>query len=431
MLSQLKRVRLETEDHLRYSPFFRGLLCKYIRWRAPSANGDQQVLAASIDRLCAAARYASDEHTVLSIERQILDRLPLLDPKKVDWSSFGKNLDTKDLPRSILLKPYLGPREKGVLYVSFEQEWFKLLLYADMKEFSDRYSLVVAPSHDPHNLLNYAFAAFYPDRIFTQISNASDADVLPRISAKFAIVPLYASSWVLPELFQTKPLAQRDVDLIMVANFGKYKRHLALFAALQRMSPKRRVLLCGQDQGARTPETLRLEAAYYGVADRIAIQSNSTYPQVTAAMCRARAGVILSRREGSCVAVVESMFAGAPIGLLRTAMVGSRAFVNQKTGVFLDDDLLAEQLETLIENAGSFSARQYAEENLSCHHSSRKLNEVLRQHTLAAGQEWTLDIAPMCWRQDPALVNAADAQRMQADRDFLKEKYGIEVGPWE
>ena len=204
MASLLKRWTLQAEDKLKYSPLVRGVVSRYQRWAA-APNGDQQALAASIHQLCTAARLANDDTAREAIAGQIRDRLGLLRPKEVDWSAFTDHLTDPVLGRSVVLKPWLSPREKGVLFVSFEKDWFRLLLHGDVKAFSDRYDLVVAPSGDPHNLLNCVFAAAYPGKVFTLISNASDLTVLPRLSGNFITVPLYASNWVLPTLFEPRP----------------------------------------------------------------------------------------------------------------------------------------------------------------------------------------------------------------------------------
>ena len=115
-----------------------------------------------------------------------------------------------------------------MLFVSFESEWCKLLAHCDLKAFAERYRLVISPSSSPHNWINYVFAAAYPDTLFTLISNDSDRLVPPRVADNFQIVPLLASNWVNPRLFQPLPRDQRDIDLVMVASFGKVKRHHAL-----------------------------------------------------------------------------------------------------------------------------------------------------------------------------------------------------------
>jgi glycosyltransferase involved in cell wall biosynthesis len=429
MVAFAKRWKIQAEDALKNSPLVRGALSRCKLWTIPGATRDQQTLARSIKKLCAAARFATSDDAVRAIQGQIHKRLQALEPKKVDWSPFAANSNDFRIPRGVLLKPWLGPQEKGVLFVSFETEWFRLLAQCDLKDFSERYYLVIAPSGSPHNLLNYVFAAAFPGKLFTLISNAGDQEVLPRVATNFVVVPLYASHWVLPDLFVPRPWQERDLDLVMVANFAKFKRHYALFGALRQMDRRLRILLVGQDQDDRTAESIRQEAACYGVADQVEIQRNVKYPGVAEALSRARASVILSRREGSCVVVAESLFANTPVAILQSAEIGSRAFINPETGLFLDSSNLAAQLTQFIERAHTFSPRPWALANISCLRSTQTLNAILRDHALKEGQDWTRDIATLCWRPDPALVHKADVQGMQQARHDFKERFGLEVGP--
>jgi glycosyltransferase involved in cell wall biosynthesis len=429
MLALLKRWKLETADRFKCSSLVRGAAGQYLGWTAGTDGQDQQALVRSIVKLCAAARYTTKEARIRAIQRTLQERVGALRPREVDWSPFVKQIDHPGIHRALLLKPCLGPRERGVMYVSFEIDWFKLLWHCDLRAFSDRYDLVVSPSSSPHNILSYVFAGSYPGRIYSLISNHADIADLPHVASNHVVVPLYASQWVLPELFQPRPLAERDIDLIMVANFAKVKRHIALFSALRKLPARFRVHLIGQDQDGRTAQTLHEEAGCYGVARRFTVQSNARYHEVAGALCRARASVILSRREGSCVVVTESMFANTPVGLLEDAEIGSRAFINQATGRFLKHHDLAVQLADLIERAGEFSPRAWAEQNIDCFHSSRTLNDALQQHAQRDGRDWTQDLAALCWRPDPELVRREDVLRLQAEREDVKKTFGIDVGP--
>src|SRR5262249_33711617 len=203
----------------------------------------------------------------------------------------------------------------------------------------------------------------------------------------------------------------RDVDLIMGANFAKFKRHFALFTAIRRMPAHLRIVLIGQDQDGRTMDTIQHEARCFGVGDRFRVLSNQAYRQVVEWLCRARASVILSRREGSCVVVAESLFAGTPAAGLGNAELGSRAFLHAHPGRFLDEDRLAEQLTDFVERADSYTPRQWAVDNISCFKSTATLNSMLKRHALANGGEWTRDIVPLCWRPDPCPAFAADRER--------------------
>jgi glycosyltransferase involved in cell wall biosynthesis len=429
MVLALKRVARETEDWLRYHPAVRRALGACRRWqdrlrpvRAP------QDAARSIARLCTAARMTDDPVAIAELQRTIHERLADLDLAPADWSEFVPDIDRAELAKAAVLKPWVGPREKGVMFISFENQWIKLLRHVDLRAFAERYDLVLAPSGSPHNLINYAFAAKYPGPLFTLMSNAGDAVALPGVSRSFVVVPLYASSWVNPAWFEPLPKAERQFDLIMVANFAKFKRHHVLFQALREMSGDVRVLLIGQDQDARTRATIEDEARWYGVGGRFTLLANQGYRQVADAFCRSRASVILSRREGSCVVVAESMFADAPVAILEDAELGSRAFINEQTGVFLKERDVGRQLADFVERADRFTPRQWARDHISCWKSSQKLNEVLKAHALARGDAWTLDLAPLQWCPDPQLARPEDEARLAAERHELRARFGLIMG---
>jgi glycosyltransferase involved in cell wall biosynthesis len=430
MMGKVKRCAIEGEDWLRYSPLVRGGLSRYklLRDAASTHRGDHD-LARSITTLCAAARLATSDAALAAIMARIHRRVRLLNPANVDWTEFLPNLADRRMARAAILKPCIGEREKGVVFISYEAEWLRLWRHCDVRDFARRYTLVVAPSCSPHHLINYAFPAAYPDRIFSLISNRKDLEIIPRVSPNYVAVPLYASCWVNPNVFQPLPKDQRDIDLIMVANFGKVKRHYVLFKALRRMPSRLRVLLVGQDQDSRTADTIRAEARCFGVEKRFEILSNATYPEVVRALCRAKTSVVLSRREGSCLVVAESLFAGTPAALLEDAEIGSRAFINPATGRFLRHANLAAQLVEFIEAAPKYSPRGWAEANISCFHSTRVLNDVIKRHQLQAGQDWTQDIAPLYWCPDPRLAREEDCRRLVAARHEIRTQFGLDMGP--
>ena len=75
---------------------------------------------------------------------------------------------------------------------------------------------------------------------------------------------------------------------------------------------------------------------------------------MTEYQCNARTSIILSKREGSCVATAECLFANTPMGLLRDAHVGSKAYINERTGVLFSERTLARDLSAFLEASGDF-----------------------------------------------------------------------------
>ena len=255
----VRRLKIEGEDWLRYNAFARNRLSgwKMLRdvWSPPR---DPQAVARSIHGLCAAARLTNSRARVDACIKRIHQRLSVLDASGIDWSEFIPGVKPPNPKSAVILKPYVSAREKGCIYICFEMEWARLLHHCDLKAIADRYSLILGPSSSPpHNLINYVFPAAFPGALFTLISNNDDRDVLPRIAPNAVVVPLFASSWVNPSLIRPLPRSSRDIDLIMVANFAKFKRHHVLLRALRRMPAQFRVELIGQEQDGRTADTIR------------------------------------------------------------------------------------------------------------------------------------------------------------------------------
>jgi glycosyltransferase involved in cell wall biosynthesis len=290
--------------------------------------------------------------------------------------------------------------------------------------------VVLAPVWvSPYGLVNYLLPAQWPGPVFSHLSDPNDAAILPRMAPNYVVVPLLCSSWVNPDWYEPVPFEKKDIDIFMLANFGKYKRHFLLFKALRRLPRSTRVLLIGQHNAGRTRETLMAEARAYGVEGRFELEENATDSEVFSAFARAKTSLILSRREGSCIAVVESIMANTPVGLLANAEVGSRIFINEQTGRFLQEKNLAEQLADFIANAGKYSPRQWAlANNIHCRGSSAILNEIIKRTVLAGGGQWTQDIAPFQWRPAPVPIKAEDKARLQAERREIYERFGIQIG---
>jgi len=431
MTAFFKRLRLELEDWMRYDPRIRRLACWYKSRRAPKADpNDPQSVGRAITELCAAARLADDPETERLLQERIVALVNQLDASKFDWTEFVPEFRNPRISKAAIVKPYVGPNEKGVLYISFESEWIRLLQIPNYRELAERYSVVISPTSSwPHVLITYVFPAIFPGPIFTLISNVRDQVVFPRMSKNLVVVPLYASSWVNPEMHQPLPKSERIWDLLMVANFAKYKRHQALFAALRTMPTDFRIHLHGQEQDGRTADTIREMASWYGVADRFTISSNKPYDEVMKYFAQARTTAILTKREGSCVVVIESMFADTPAAILQDAEIGSRAYINEHTGRFLDGNHLARDLTEFIRSADNYHPRQWAEQHISCFRSSQILNDALKDHALAHGHAWTLDIAPLHWRPDPRPARVEDRQRLAPEQDEIKSRFGLEIGP--
>ena len=424
------RLKIQAEDWLRFNPAVRNLLASAIIFRASGTKAASTVEATRIvHKLCQAARLAATSSMMLKAEAAIARQLPAIDPAQVPWAEFLADFGQERSHKTIVLKRYVSEREKGVVFISFDNQMVRLARAKNLRKFAEHYTIVLSPSWSPpHSIVSYLFPRLYPDSIFCLISNPRDLDLFPRISDSYRMVQLYASSWVDPREFVPIPLAEKNIDIFMLANFAKYKRHHALFAALGELPRNYRVLLVGQRERGRTKETLLREAAYFGVGGRFEIRENVSDEELHHSFVHAKTSLILSRREGSCVAVVESMFANTPVAIYEDAEIGSRVFVNEHTGRLLRHDHLVTQLKDFVETSAHYQPRKWVMENgVDCVSSSRVLNNALKQSALSSGGEWTEDIATLRWRPNPQYYDPHDAERLRPCYEDIERSCGIGI----
>lgn len=418
------RARTEWRDALFYSPTVRRLGSFLYGLRARFSSG-----AAALALDCTAARLAVGQGQKARLEQRIRRRVASLGA--VDWSQWVANWRTDRIEKAVILKPYLGPREKGVVFVAFEYQWVRLLSLPNLEEFAQRYTLVVAPSASPaYGLVQCIFPNRFPGGpVFSLLSNEIDRQSLQAQSGNIVIVPLYASSWVNPDRFYPDPAVERDIDILMVANFAPVKRHFALFRALREVPPHRRVVLVGQPDRGYTIEHVRRLAAAYGVAGRVEILDAVSHEEIAVLLRRSKTSILLSRREGASLIVPESLFSDTPMGILEDAVMGSRAFIQPQTGRFLKHANLGAQLEDFVRHAAQYRPRQWAlDHGISCYRSTETLNRILKEHALASGQEWTVDLVPHAKQPDVMLIGSADWERLKPVYREFYHRYNLILG---
>jgi glycosyltransferase involved in cell wall biosynthesis len=390
----------------------------------------RQTPLARVLTLARAAHICPTGITFRNLCRSLRDELDHLDPADIDWSRIGKQpADVNDVPKGILLKPPISPREKGVLHVPFEDQWLRLFRSGQAAAIAQRYDLILGPSWSPPPEPALLLALkLWPGRLYTFLSNHTDAERMRALSRTLMPIPLLSSSWVDPSSFEPYLKQRRDLDIVMLANFATFKRHWLLFDALRSLPASCTVLLMGVGMEGRTEGDLLQEAARFGVAGRFDLLVKPTREQIARNLARARVSLVLSRREGSCVAVTESLFADTPVGLVRGAHIGSRYFLNDRTGRLLREAHLASDLAEFIATADSYRPRAWALSHITYRHSTALLNHTLREMARQDGVPWTRDIEPISKDTISRYPDPEGALAMQPHIDAFEREYGLRLG---
>jgi glycosyltransferase involved in cell wall biosynthesis len=362
------------------------------------------------------------------IRRLAAHAATLRDGFQIPWETLYPASSAKALDYAAILKaPSDG--ERGVLLVCFEHNFVRLARHADLGCLARDYDLVVSPTWSPpFDLAIMLLAARWPRKLITMLSNFADETLYPRFVPNTVAVPLLASSWVHPDLMTPSSTpVRKTVDLVMLANFGVYKRHFALFRALRRVKRPLRVRLMGVPMDGRTGKDIQRMALDYGVDDRVEVIESPSDEALRHALQEAYAAVILSRREGSCIAVAEMIMMNLPVLMLRDAHVGSKAFITSSTGLLVDEPDLPRGLEEIVDRAPTMSPREsLLRAGVDCFTSTRTLNEHMRRRAIDNGEPWTRDILPHAIvRLAPAHASERDAAAVADAYRGFGDRYGV------
>jgi glycosyltransferase involved in cell wall biosynthesis len=418
MLAQLRkrfpRLVIPWEDRARYSPRVHALAARFLARRALGLSARRDP-AAKLVALTRAYQAAWDGDLLEQLRAQLALSLPPMASEKSDfgvepwnrlkigWKRYQRPGEPTRLSRSVILKaPDERTGERGVLFLQFEYNWLRLLCgVGNFAEFAERFTVVYGTSWSPTDYNMVALALEQtpaPANVFFQTNNLGEIPKLEGFHPRAQCLTTQACDWIEPAFYEPLPMAERPYDILFLANWAPFKRHWQFFQALSRMRPDLRVLLIGQKEGGHTQEDIRRLAKSFGVRQELEIRESIPVEEVSRLQCSAKVAVNFSAREGSCVAIVESLHAGSPISLLERGHVGARAHVNPRTGILLRPERAAAQLTQLLEEAERYEPRTWAGEHVSCHSSIRKLNSQLRAAALEEGRPWTRDCIMPCWR---------------------------------
>ncbi len=302
------------------------------------------------------------------------------------------------LIRSIILKKYISEKEKGFLLISFESELLKLSQNPNLSMLEKKYEIAFLPSWHPFFSQSfYFFNSQIKHSFWMMPSSKNDAELCSIVAPLCQPLPFQASSWTDSTSFPEVP-KNKDIDIIMVATFLEFKRHWLLFEALQDLPINLKVTLLGKSFGSRTREVFLAEADLFGVKDRFELIEDPSYETIRTHLGRAKLFCALSAKEGSYIAVAESLLAGTPVGMFEDAIIGSKDYINSTTGVlFNNNEKLATQILRFLnlKTIQPFEIQKWARDNISAQINNIKLNNLVRDSNLRKGNNWTQDLSPI------------------------------------
>jgi glycosyltransferase involved in cell wall biosynthesis len=333
------------------------------------------------------------------------------------------------LERSVVLKPYVSEREPGFLAVSFEHELMKLVRLGSFSHLEEQYRIVFLPTWQPfYSVALSLLDARSTQPYFLMPSAFSESDLCSEFSQKCVFLPFHAASWVRASLYPPSS-DERTIDLLMVANFSRHKRHWKLLEALSQMPREISAVFAGVPLSGRTAASLRDEARLFGVEDRIDIVENATDESLRGLLRDARLLCAMTHKEGSYIAVAEALMAGTPVAMFSNAKIGTKVYVTDETGFLLSTrKRLAPQLMSALDKAGAVRPQTWAKGNISAEANSAKLNQLLQHWSSERDLRWTQDVEPVYCQHFEFLYLRDDAEpSLAGEYRRLRQEFGLGV----
>jgi glycosyltransferase involved in cell wall biosynthesis len=289
-----------------------------------------------------------------------------------------------------------SPDEKGVIIILYSYVFPLFAKLFDVAAISKRYHIVLEPSWAGYCDLDVLCYAQYDFPVFVQGYERRDEAFVRGTAANLVMIPTGNNWWADHRLFKPLPGVQKDIDIVMIAGWGAYKRHAQFFAALRTLRKRQitpKVLLMGYALGMTREDILGL-ATFYGVDDQIEWHENLSRDQVNFHLNRAKVNILWSRKEGQNRAVIEGMLAGVPCIMREGHNYGDHyAFINNQTGCFSTEASLPDTIIRMIDTHASFAPREWVMANMSCQRATQVVSDAVGQVARARGESWSGELA--------------------------------------
>jgi glycosyltransferase involved in cell wall biosynthesis len=292
---------------------------------------------------------------------------------------------------AIVLKPP-AHGERGVLLLGYSYIFPTLLKLFDVNKIASRYYIVLEPSWSGYCDLDILCYAQFPGPVFVQTPEPRDRQFLLDTAKNLIPVPVGANWWVDHRVFRPLPEGKKDADVVMVAGWGKYKRHFRFFSALgqlKKQGHRLKAILVGYPISATKADIQKL-ADYYGVLDWLEFHERLKPEQVNEQFNRAKINLLWSRREGFSRAVIEGMLAGLPCIQRAGFNYGyCHPYINAQTGIYCREEELPKALLDMSQNYGSYATREWIMKHMTCQKAADILDDAIGSIAIKAGEPWT------------------------------------------
>jgi len=323
----------------------------------------------------------------------------------------------------LIMKPYIGKREKGVIYIAFDETVDKFFAFYNVDQMAQDYRFVFEPSAWGYQQVRMYLLRGLDTEVIVESQYKQDFEYIEKLGGSLHPIRLGAGDWVDPDIFSSGKRTEKKYDLVMVANWLKWKRHKLLFQAMQQLGDEiGRVALIGYSLDGSTSDEIRQIASKYDVLRKIDIYENISASEVAGILRSAKAGIMLSKKEGANRGIYECFFSDTPVILTSSNIGVNRDHLNESTGMLANEHELCNVIRVMCQKYDQFHPRDWAIQHTGWKNSTNRLNKFLREIALHQQENWTRDI--FFHKNAPLPLYVDENHRLEADNEIKRlEKY--------
>lgn len=282
-----------------------------------------------------------------------------------------------------VMAPHQG-KHKGVIVIAYSYYFLIFLKTFDFRKIEKDYHIVLEPSWN--GLCDQAILSFsyLQNPVFVMAYEERDFNFLQDINTNIVPLKLSANWWIDPEVFNHGgPSENRDIDIIMIAAWAKFKRHEMFFKTLKILKNRNKnynVTLVGYPNDL-TQDDIKKMARRYDVLDMLTFYEWIPATDVAKLVGRAKVNIIWSRFEGLNRAIIEGMFCDTPCIIRDGFNFGMKyPYINDKTGRYADESNLHQTIQFIIENGQTFRPRDYILKHHNCYIATQHLAKAIKKY---------------------------------------------------
>jgi len=325
-----------------------------------------------------ACRYFSSSNSNRLLE-QLLNNISI--PQS--WISSGVDLEHA-AQRSIVIRWPTFDNDKctskGVIVITFTKTFSFYAREINLEKLHRYFYLVLEPSWSGYADPDILSLFNNTDRIIVESSEIEDRILLNHFPNQCIACTFGASDWVDTGLFKPN-FSQKIYDAIYIANTNPIKRIRRYMKAVQNIvlnldKNYQACLVCASWGGAE--ELILGFVKQFKLEDNLTLKFSLSGSEVINVLNQSKVNVLLSLKEGSNRSLFESMFCGTPVILSSENIGVNKSYINENTGLLLDDTALENGLFWMKNNYHRYNPRQWALQNISPEITTQKLINLFK-----------------------------------------------------